>query len=227
MKRMSPGRWLSFSVLAGAAGLLMSLSSCARSQQLQGITISPSAFTYFSPSAPGSQPNPIPLTAYGAYIHPPETKDITSQVTWASDQTVVADVSSGGVLTAGTSCGVANISASFYTSGKKSGNVVVGMMTVTVEGPASQGCPSGTATQNLSVNVTGGPADGAITSTPAGINCGPTCSAAFATGSTVTLTAAPIMGHNFLGWASGCTSTSGATCNVTMDSDVIVSGSFD
>jgi List-Bact-rpt repeat protein len=226
MKRKYLGKWIGASLLAGAAGLLLSLSSCARNQQLQGITISPSGFTYFSPAAPGAQQTPIPLTAYGSFIHPPETKDITSQVTWASDQTVVADVSSSGGLTAGVDCGTANIFATFFTDGNKSGNVVVGFMSVTVEGPASQGCPTGTATQNLSVNVTGGSADGVITSTPAGITCGPTCSAAFATGSTVTLTAAPINGNSFLGWASGCTSISGATCNVTMNSDVIVSASF-
>jgi len=226
MNRKSLGKWISIFALASAAGWLLSLSSCARSQQLEGITISPSAFTYFSPAPPNSQQTPIPLTAYGAFIHPPETKDITSKVTWASDQTIVADVSSSGGLTAGVACGIANISATYYTDGNKSGNVVVGFMTVTVEGPASQGCPTGTATQNLSVNVTGGAADGVITSSPAGITCGPTCSAAFSTGSTVTLTAVPNNGHSFLGWASGCTSTSGATCNVTMNSDVIVSASF-
>jgi Divergent InlB B-repeat domain len=226
MKRKWVGKSICIAGLIGIAVGLSALSSCARSQQLTGITISPSAFTFFSPAAPGSQPNPIPLTAYGTYIHPPETKDITSQVTWASDQTIVADVSNAGVLTAGTSCGVANVSASFYTDGNKSGNVVVGTMTVTVEGPASQGCPTGTATSNLSVDVTSGAADGVITSTPGGITCGPTCSASFSTGSTVTLTAAPNNGHSFLGWASGCTSTSGATCEVTMNSNVIVTASF-
>jgi hypothetical protein len=219
-------KWLGVSALIVCGVALLSSSSCARSQQLTGITILPSAFTYFSP-ATGTQQTPIPLTAYGIYIHPPETKDITSQVTWASDQTIVADVSSGGGLTAGVACGIANVSATFYTDGNQSGNVVVGLMTVTVEGPASQGCPQGTSTQNLSVDVTSGAADGTIVSSPAGINCGTTCSAAFATGSSVALTATPISGHNFLGWAGGCTSSSATVCNVTMDSDVIVTASFD
>jgi Divergent InlB B-repeat domain/Bacterial Ig-like domain (group 2) len=226
MNRKWVGKSISTLGLLAVAVWLSGLSSCARSQQLQGITISPSAFTYFSPAPPNSQQTPIPLTAYGSFIHPAETKDITSKVTWASDQTIVADVSSSGGLTAGIACGTANISATFYTNGNKSGNLVVGFMAVTVEGPASQGCPTGTATQNLSVNVTGGPADGVITSTPAGITCGPTCSAAFSTGSTVTLTAVPNNPHSFLGWASGCTSISGSTCNVTMNSDVIVTASF-
>ena len=209
-----------------AAGLLQ-LSSCARSQQLEGITVSPSAYTYFSPAPEGTSQTPIPLTAYGAYIHPPETKNITGQVTWASDNTIVADVNSSGQLTDGVACGVANISASLYTdAGKTNGNVVVGTMTVTVEGPASEGCPTGTVTSSLAVDVTSGAADGVIMSSPGGINCGSTCSASFPTDSTVTLTATPNAGKSFLGWASGCTSSSGTTCEVNLLSDQIVSASF-
>jgi hypothetical protein len=226
MNRKRLGRWIGVFGLVASAVWLMTLSSCARSQQLTGITISPSAFTYFAPAAPGLSPNAIPLTAYGTFIHPPETKNITSQVTWASNQTLVAVVSSSGVLTAGTACGTADISATYYTDGNPSGNLMVGFMTVTVEGPASEGCPTGTSTQNLSVDVTSGAADGTIVSSPAGIDCGATCSAAFATGSSVALTATPNAGHAFLGWASGCTSSSATTCNVTMDSDVIVTASF-
>jgi len=219
-------KWFGVAALVLTATVLLTLSSCARSQKLQGITISPSAFTYFSPASAGVQQTPIPLTAYGSYIHPLETKDITSQVTWASDNTIVADVSSAGQLTDGVACGVGNISASFYTDGNKSGNVVVGFMTVTVEGPASQGCPQGTATNNLSVDVTAGAADGVIVSAPAGINCGSTCTAAFPANSSVSLTATPISGKQFNGWASGCTTTSGLTCNVTLNTDVTVSASF-
>ena len=219
-------KWFGVAVLLATAMVLLSLSSCARSQKLQGITISPSAFTYFSPAPAGVQQTPIPLTAYGSYIHPPETKDISSQVTWASDNTIVADVSSAGQLTDGVACGVANISATFYTGGNNSGNLVVGFMTVTVQGPSSQGCPQGTATHNLSVDVTAGAADGVIASAPAGINCGTTCTAAFPANSSVALTATPLSGKQFNGWASGCTTTSGLTCNVTMNSDVTVSASF-
>lgn len=226
MNRKWLGRWMGIGCLVGMSLWLLSLSSCARSQQLTGITISPSAFTYFAPAAPGVTPNPIPLTAYGTFIHPPETKDITSQVTWSSNQATVAVVSSGGVLTAGTLCGTADVSATYYTSGNTSGNLVVGTMTVTVEGPSSEGCPTGTATSNLAVDVTSGAADGVIMSSPGGINCGTTCTASFPTDSTVTLTATPIAGKSFLGWASGCSTSSGTTCEVNMTSDEIVSAAF-
>lgn len=219
-------KWVSILGLLCAALGLMSGLSCARSQQLVSIGIVPTAYTYFSPAAQGAQQTPVQLTAYGTFIHPPETKDITSQVTWSTDQTIVANVSSTGGLTDGVACGTTNISATYYTDGTKSGNLVLGVIPVTVQGPASEGCPTGTATQNLSVDVTNGAVDGTITSAPAGISCGATCSAAFSTGSTVTLTAAPNSGHVFLGWASGCTSTSGDTCQVTLNSDVIVAASF-
>ena len=226
MKRKRFGKWMGIVGIVVAAVWLLNLSSCARSQQLEGITISPSAFTYFSAAASGTQQTPIPLTAYGSYIHPVATKDITSRVTWSTDNSLVADVDSAGNLTAGVACGIGNISASFYTDGgNKNGNVVVGTMTVTVEGPASQGCPTGSATNNLTVDVTAGATDGVIASTPAGINCGAVCSAAFATSSSVILTATPANGKAVT-WASGCTSSSGLTCSVTMSSDVVVSASF-
>jgi hypothetical protein len=213
--------------LVVVAMCLLNLSSCTRNQQLEGITVSPATFTYFSAAPTGTTQTPIPLTAYGSYIHPPETKNITAQVIWTSDNTVVADVSSTGQLTDGVACGIANISASVYTdNGNMNGNVVVGTMTVTVDGPASEGCPSGTATSNLAVDVTANPADGVIMSTPSGINCGSTCSGTFPTGSSVTLTASPVDGKSFLGWASGCTSSSGTTCEVDLTTDTIVSASF-
>lgn len=218
-------KWFSIAVLIALATLLLIASSCAHNHDLVSISISPSAFTYFSAAPPNVQQTPIPLTAYGTYIHPPNTIDITNQVTWASDNTIVADVSSAGQLTAGVACGVGNISASFYNGGNKNGSVVVGFMTVTVEGPASEGCPQGTSTNNLSVQVTNG-ADGVIVSSPAGINCGTTCSAAFPASSSVALTATPNAGHAFVGWVSGCTSISGSTCSVTLNTSVTVTAQF-
>jgi hypothetical protein len=59
-----------------------------------------------------------------------------------------------------------------------------------------------------------GTGSGTVTSSPAGINCGSTCSAGFAGGSSVTLTAAPAQGSAFAGWTGGCTSAT-TTCTVT------------
>jgi hypothetical protein len=216
---------LSLAGLVGAAALLLTSPNCARSQKLVSIDVTPSSVVYGAAVPVGVSQVPVKLTAYGSYIHPPETKDITAQVTWSTDIAGVASVDSSGSLTAGPACGIANLSASFYTSsGNPKGNVVVGFATVTVDGPASLGCPQGGATHNLSVGVTGGP-NGVIVSSPAGINCGSTCAAPFTSGTTVVLTATPNSGHTFGGWG-GCDSETGTTCSVTLNSDRTVTATF-
>ena len=76
----------------------------------------------------------------------------------------------------------------------------------------------------LSVAKTGN-GSGTVTSTPAGIACGTTCSAAFPAGSSVTLTAAPAAGAAFAGWSgAGCSGT--GTCVVTMSADQSVTATF-
>jgi List-Bact-rpt repeat protein len=66
---------------------------------------------------------------------------------------------------------------------------------------------------------------GIITSSPAGISCGPACTATVDDATQVTLTATPSAGYGFRGW-SGCPSTSGDRCTLTMDSDITVGASF-
>jgi hypothetical protein len=210
-----------------AGGVLLNLSSCARNQDLVSINIVPTAFTYGGPAPQGLVQTPITLTAYGTYIHPPETKDITSVVTWASDQTPVAVVDSSGNLTAGESCGSANISATYYTDGgNKSGNLVVGYMFVTVDGPASLGCtpagPQPILTVSFAGSGTGSVTGGVSCSTPS------SCSDQFTTGSTVVLTATATGTSSFAGW-SGCSSTSGvngSVCTVLLENNLTVTATF-
>jgi hypothetical protein len=66
---------------------------------------------------------------------------------------------------------------------------------------------------------------GSITSTPAGINCGSQCSASYAAGSAVTLSANPLPGKSFLGWSGACTGTT-PTCTVTMNADTKALATF-
>lgn len=73
----------------------------------------------------------------------------------------------------------------------------------------------------LTVSTTGA---GTVTSNPAGINCGATCSANFDSGSSVTLTAVATAGNTFSGWGGDC---SGLTaCVVTMSAARNVSANF-
>ena len=59
--------------------------------------------------------------------------------------------------------------------------------------------------------VKAGTGSGTVTSSPAGITCGSTCSALFASGTSVTLTATADSGSTFAGWSGeGCSGTARA-----------------
>jgi hypothetical protein len=66
---------------------------------------------------------------------------------------------------------------------------------------------------------------GTVTSNPAGIDCGGTCSSSFTQGTVVSLTAQADPGSAFVGWSGDCTGTGG--CTVTMDGARTVSARFD
>src|SRR6185295_18857056 len=55
-----------------------------------------------------------------------------------------------------------------------------------------------------------GTCSGTVTSSPAGINCGATCSAPFASGQVVSLTATPAAGSTFAGWTGDADCTDGS-----------------
>jgi Divergent InlB B-repeat domain len=74
----------------------------------------------------------------------------------------------------------------------------------------------------LTVAVTG---NGKVTSTPAGIDCGATCTASFARGTTVTLEALPADGSQFAGWSGACAGT--AECTVTLTVAASVNAAFE
>lgn len=78
---------------------------------------------------------------------------------------------------------------------------------------------------SLSVVKTGD-GDGDVTSAPAGIDCGSSCSADFAADETVTLTATPDSESELTGW-SGCDSTNGDECEVSSDQAREVSANFE
>ena len=62
--------------------------------------------------------------------------------------------------------------------------------------------------------VKAGTGSGTVTSSPAGINCAPTCAASFASGSTVTLTTTPAAGSVLGSW-TGCDAVVGTTCTIS------------
>jgi alpha-tubulin suppressor-like RCC1 family protein/Leucine-rich repeat (LRR) protein len=79
-------------------------------------------------------------------------------------------------------------------------------------------------TRTLTVARTGTGA-GTVTSAPPGIQCGVTCSASFADGASVTLTAVASAGSTFVGWSGACSGAGG--CVVTMTTAQSVTAQFD
>ena len=77
---------------------------------------------------------------------------------------------------------------------------------------ATFSAPAGSTEQRVSVSTVGNGA-GSVTSSPTGINCGATCD--FITlAPSVTLTASPATGSNFIGWSGGCSGSS-STCTLS------------
>ena len=76
----------------------------------------------------------------------------------------------------------------------------------------------------LTVNRSGS-GSGTVTSNPAGIDCGATCSAPFNSGTTVSLTATPASGSTFTGWSGDCSGT--GLCSVIVNAAKNVAAAFE
>jgi hypothetical protein len=126
MKRSYIGPALSALVTAAA---LLSLPSCGHDQKLVSIAVTP---TGLSITGDGLI---VDFKALGTYIHPPENKDITNSVVWASSlpQAISIDPNTG-VAVSGTACGTnILITATVYSNPQnKTGSVVVGTAPVNV-----------------------------------------------------------------------------------------------
>ncbi len=70
-----------------------------------------------------------------------------------------------------------------------------------------------------------GTGGGFVSSAPSGIACGTTCSAAYAIGTVVTLTAVPNASSTFIGWTGACGGT--GACVLAMNVDQTVNAIFD
>jgi uncharacterized repeat protein (TIGR01451 family) len=91
------------------------------------------------------------------------------------------------------------------------------------------GAGSASATTGAScsgVTVTkAGTGSGTVTSSPTGIACGASCSGQFASGTSMTLTAAPAVGSNFTGW-SGAGCAGAGVCTFVLNGAKTVTATF-
>jgi hypothetical protein len=79
-------------------------------------------------------------------------------------------------------------------------------------------------TFSLSISKSGS-GSGTVSSVPSGINCGAACSASFASGTSVSLTATPAVGSTFSGWSGACSGTA-TSCSVVMNAAQGVTATF-
>jgi len=127
MKRSYIG--LAMGVLVVVAAFL-AFPSCGFKRQLVSITIDPPGATIVGPLVT------VDFKAYGNYIHPPDTRDITDSVVWTSAATDVISFlpKQPGVAQSGTTCGTnITITATAYSDPQnQTGSVVVGTALVNV-----------------------------------------------------------------------------------------------
>jgi hypothetical protein len=148
------------------------------------------------------------LMAIGIYNTEPRVQDVTNEVHWQSSNPRITSVDSKG-LAMSSDVGPATITASAKS---KAGGTIAASTVLT-----QQLERDGVASRTLTV-FDAGLGSGTIVSDPPGINCvsGNGCSANFAVGATVTLTATPAPGSTFTGWSSNCLPSSAATCSVVV-----------
>jgi uncharacterized repeat protein (TIGR02543 family) len=101
-----------------------------------------------------------------------------------------------------------------------------GTCTVTMSAARSVTATFVSSTSTLTVNKAGNGA-GTVTSSPAGIDCGSTCSYDFAYNTVVSLSASAPTGSTFTGWSGiGISCPGTGTCTVTMDAAKSVTATF-
>jgi len=229
------GKWWSIAVLVAVAGMLLGVNSCGHSQQLVSIQVQPSVQTVGTSTTPiiedaGAQ---VQLRALGTYIHPPVTKDITNQVTWSSNtpQMFTVDAATGLLTATGESCGGTLVSATVNTNTSaggisSSGAVVTGFMTANVV--CFTGTGGGSGNPLLSVTFLGA-GIGTVSDPALLFSCstpGPCSTQAFASGTSITLTATPSSTSTFGGWSMCPTSPTSNVCAFTLSGNPVVTVTF-
>jgi hypothetical protein len=175
------------------------------------------------------------------------TGSLASGFTYLAAPTVTGVTPSSGPTTGGTSITITGTNfvagATVTVGGAAAANVVV-VNATTITATTPTGTAGAAAVAVTTAGGTGslagaftyagppvltvtraGNGSGTVTSSPAGIDCGPDCSEAYPNGTVVTLTASAATGSVFTVWSGACTGT--GTCQVTLDTARSVAASFE
>ncbi len=181
------------------------------------LSISPTSYTFANTNiASASSTHSFTVTNTGGS----STGTLSATLSNTTDFAITSQNCSGTALAPAGTC---QVTVKFTPSavGNALGSVVV------QASPGGQASASigGTGTATVAVSKTGtGSSGGTVQSSPAGINCGGTCSAEF-TASTVTLSATTDSNTSFTGWSgAGCSGT--GTCTVSTTANKNVTASF-
>jgi Divergent InlB B-repeat domain len=164
-------------------------------------------------------PNTFPLAVLKAG---PGQGTVTSAPAGINCGTTCAANYTGGTVVTLTAVAAAGSTFGGWSGGGCSGT---GTCMVTMNAAQTVTATFNTQTFQLTVTVTGPSQAGGVGSSPGGISCPTTCSASFASGTQVTLTAVAAQGFVFQGWnGAGCSGT--GTCVVTMSQAQSVTATF-
>ena len=122
-------RYIGLAMVAMVAVGALLLGSCGFKRQLVSIAITPDGANIQGVGVI------VNFQAIGTYVHPPDTRDITNSVVWASSAPQIISIdSSTGVAVSGDGCGSnITITATSYSNPEtKSGRAVVGTATASV-----------------------------------------------------------------------------------------------
>ncbi|MGB4785889.1 MAG: choice-of-anchor D domain-containing protein, partial [Candidatus Acidiferrum sp.] len=175
----------------------------------------------FAVQLPGSTSSPQAITAHSTGSFPLNISSVTLAGADLDQFSITADACSGTPIPSGSDCTITLV-FSPTTSGVKSASLVV---THNASGSPHTVILTGNVAINPLTVTRAGTGSGTVTSSPAKIDCGATCSAFFPSGTVVSLTATPARGSLFAGWSGMCRGT--ASCSVTMDAAKNVTATFD
>lgn len=176
-----------------------------------GATVTPPTLTSLSPNSATAGAAAFTLTVNGSNFVSGATvrwNGAARTTSFVSATQVTAAIPASDIAAAGTA----------QVTALNPGSAASNELPFTVSNPSPPPAP----TYTLSVTRTGTAASrGTVTSSPAGIACGSTCNASFASATLVTLTVTVNGNGVFAGWsgagAGACAGTTATTCNVTMD----------